>query len=145
MTRTVHFPVLVVSLPWLASTFRVQEPGTDSDSMSSYKCIPGEEGKLLFTYPSFPQGGKSFSKEFFFLVDFSSRPIIKNKMFKSFIFFIFFVIHLSFSDRSVFKSSVLENKMATYSSILAWRIPWMEEPGRLQSTGSQRVGHDWVT
>ena len=35
--------------------------------------------------------------------------------------------------------------MATHSSILAWRIPWSEEPGRLQSTGSQRVGHDWVT
>ena len=35
--------------------------------------------------------------------------------------------------------------MATHSSILAWRIPWMEEPGRLQSTGSQRVRHDWVT
>ena len=35
--------------------------------------------------------------------------------------------------------------MATHSSILAWRIPRMEEPGRLQSMGSQRVGHDWVT
>ena len=32
--------------------------------------------------------------------------------------------------------------MATHSSILAWRIPWTEEPGGLQSTGSQRVGHD---
>ena len=32
--------------------------------------------------------------------------------------------------------------MATYSSILAWEIPWTEEPGRLQSIGSQRVGHD---
>ena len=31
---------------------------------------------------------------------------------------------------------------ATHSSVLAWRIPWMEEPGRLHSTGSQRVGHD---
>ena len=36
----------------------------------------------------------------------------------------------------------LEKEMATYSSILAWRIPWMEEPDRLQSTGSPRVGHD---
>ena len=35
--------------------------------------------------------------------------------------------------------------MATHSSILAWRIPWTEEPGRLQSMGLQRVGHDWVT
>ena len=36
----------------------------------------------------------------------------------------------------------LEKEMATHSNNLAWRIPWIEEPGRLQSTGSQRVGHD---
>ena len=39
----------------------------------------------------------------------------------------------------------LEKKVATHSSILAWRIPWTEEPGGLQSTGSQRVGHDRAT
>ena len=39
----------------------------------------------------------------------------------------------------------LEKEMATHSSILAWRIPWTEEPGRLQSMGSQRVRYDWVT
>ena len=39
----------------------------------------------------------------------------------------------------------LEKEMATHSSVLAWRIPWTETPGRLQSTGSQRVGHDWAT
>ena len=39
----------------------------------------------------------------------------------------------------------LEKGMATHSSILAWRIPWIEEPGGLQSMGSQRVRHDWVT
>ena len=38
----------------------------------------------------------------------------------------------------------LKEEMATHSSILAWRIPWTEEPGRLQSMGSQRVGHDWT-
>ena len=37
---------------------------------------------------------------------------------------------------------LLEKEMATHSSILAWKIPWTEEPGRLQSMGSQRVGHD---
>ena len=36
----------------------------------------------------------------------------------------------------------LEKEMAIHSSILAYRIPWMEEPGGLQSVGSQRVGHD---
>ena len=35
--------------------------------------------------------------------------------------------------------------MAPHSSTLAWKIPWMEEAGRLQSMGSLRVGHDWVT
>ena len=35
--------------------------------------------------------------------------------------------------------------MATHSSTLVWKIPWTEEPGRLQSMGSRRVGHDWVT
>ena len=39
----------------------------------------------------------------------------------------------------------LEEAMATYSSNLAWRIPWTEEPGGLQSVGSQRVGHDLAT
>ena len=37
---------------------------------------------------------------------------------------------------------LLEKKMATHSSIPSWRIPWMEEPDRLQSMGSQRVGYD---
>ena len=38
------------------------------------------------------------------------------------------------------REDLLEKEMATHSSILAWRIPWKEEPGGLQSTGSQRVG-----
>ena len=44
--------------------------------------------------------------------------------------------------RSLGQEDPLEEEMATHSSILAWRIPWMEELGRLQSTGSQRVRHD---
>ena len=39
----------------------------------------------------------------------------------------------------------LEKRTATHSSILAWRIPWTEEPGELQSMGLQRAGHDWAT
>ena len=39
----------------------------------------------------------------------------------------------------------LEEEMATHSSIIAWEIPWTEEPGRLQSMGSRRVGYDLVT
>ena len=44
--------------------------------------------------------------------------------------------------QSLGQEDPLEKEMATHSSIPAWRIPWMEEPGGLQSTGSQRVRHD---
>ena len=47
--------------------------------------------------------------------------------------------------QSLGREDPLEKEMATHSSTLAWRIPWREEPGRLQSTGSQRVGQDWAT
>ena len=46
--------------------------------------------------------------------------------------------------RSLGREDPLEEEMATHSNTLAWRIPWREESGRLQSMGSQRVGHDWA-
>ena len=45
---------------------------------------------------------------------------------------------------SLGREDLLEKEMAIHSSILAWRIPWIEEPGGLQSAGLQRVGHDWA-
>ena len=47
--------------------------------------------------------------------------------------------------RALGREDPLEKEMATHSSTIAWKIPWTEEPGRLQSMGSQRVGHDWAT
>ena len=47
--------------------------------------------------------------------------------------------------QSLGQEDSLEKEMATHSSILAWRIPWIEEPSRLQSMGSQRVRHNWAT
>ena len=44
--------------------------------------------------------------------------------------------------QSLGREDTLEKEMATHSSILAWKIPWTEKSGRLQSIGSQRVGHD---
>ena len=44
--------------------------------------------------------------------------------------------------QSLGQKDLLEKEMATHSSTLAWKIPWTEKPGRLQSMGSQRVGHD---
>ena len=49
------------------------------------------------------------------------------------------------SSSSGSSQASLEKEVATHTSILAWRIPWTEKPGGLQSTGSQRVGHDWAT
>ena len=46
--------------------------------------------------------------------------------------------------RSLGEEDPLEKEMATHSSTLAWKIPWMEKPCRLQSMGSQRVGHEWA-
>ena len=47
--------------------------------------------------------------------------------------------------QSLGQEDLPEEEMATHSSILAWRIPWTEELGELQYTGSQRVGHNWAT
>ena len=47
--------------------------------------------------------------------------------------------------QSLGQEDPLEKEMATHSSILAWKIPWMKDPGRLQSIGLQKVGHNWVT
>ena len=44
--------------------------------------------------------------------------------------------------QSLGREDLLEKEMATHSSTLAWEIPWMKEPSRLQSMGSQRIGHD---
>ena len=44
--------------------------------------------------------------------------------------------------QSLGREDPLEKEMATHASVLTWRIPWTEEPGKLQSMGSQRVGHD---
>ena len=69
----------------------------------------------------------------------------------------FVVSHVSWLSKAVSSASelflnlcpflyiLLQKEMATLSSILAWRIPGTEEPAGLQSVGSQRVGHDWVT
>ena len=51
--------------------------------------------------------------------------------------------HLFLAENyKMYYESLMEKAMATHSSILAWKIAWMEEPGRLQSMGSKGVGHD---
>ena len=57
----------------------------------------------------------------------------------------YFLIHLFFLNFILEYSWFTEKAMAPHSSTLAWKIPWMEEPGRLQSMGSLGVRHDWAT
>ena len=54
----------------------------------------------------------------------------------------FYIRDFSSTDLSISRGSWTEKAMAPHSSTLAWKIPWMEEPGRLQSMGSLRVGYD---
>jgi len=74
------------------------------------------------------------------------RLLIKRKLYVNFIqigvftnSFKEYVSEINFTDLS---SIYLEKEMATLSSVLAWRIPWTEKPGRLQSMGFHRVGHN---
>ena len=61
--------------------------------------------------------------------------------------FFLVLFYLSYSELTFppVYTMISEKAMAPHSSTLAWKIPWTEEPGRLQSMGSLRVGHDWAT
>ena len=54
-------------------------------------------------------------------------------------------MYFSLLIKLISNSKMMEKAMAPHSSTLAWKIPWTEQPGRLQSMGSLRVGHDWAT
>ena len=62
-----------------------------------------------------------------------------------FLNFVFLCKNKCFLIWQILTHIILEKAMATHSSTLAWKIPWTEEPGRLQSMGSLGVGHDWAT
>ena len=72
------------------------------------------------------------------------NKIIYTVSFKAMVVKINYVMLFLFHKSIIRKISGgnMEKAMAPHSSTLAWKIPWMEEPGRLQSMGSQRVGHD---
>ena len=74
-----------------------------------------------------------------FLVYISFIPI---QLLSFLIPFLMFALDLAFSSFSGFLRCKLEKAMAPHSSTLAWKIPWAEEPGRLQSMGSLTVGYD---
>ena len=66
-------------------------------------------------------------------------PFISANGTVSFLFYGWAIFHC------IYQEDPLEKEMATHSSTLAWKNPWTEKPGKLQSMGSQRVGHDWAT
>ena len=92
----------------------------------SFCCTPETNIMLNVSYIS------QFKKKF--IMDFPCAQTVKN----------LHVIHET-QVQSLAQEDPLEKWMATRSSILAWRIPWIEEPGGLQTMGWQRVGHDWAT
>ena len=87
-------------------------------------------------------------KKFFSLSSLSAIRVVSSACLRLLMFLPAILIPACQSSSLAFHmmySAYTEKAMATHSSTLVWRIPWMEEPGRLQSMGLLRVGHDWVT
>ena len=76
------------------------------------------------------------------LMAFFPTPRVAMSLAKTFLFPVSLEARISISRSLISK---MEKAMAPHSSTLAWKIPWTEEPGRVQSMGSLRVGHDWAT
>ena len=117
---------------------------------SSFFYDPTDVGNLI-------SGSSAFSKSSLNIWKFSVHVMLKHR-FENFEHYFVrvwaslvpqMVKHLPAKGKtwvqSLGREDPLEKEMATHSSTLAWKIPWTEEPGKLQSMGSQRVGHDWVT
>ena len=103
---------------------------TDSKSPASESQMPGIPDEAKVT---------SFLKSFWFQLNL--EPLVKTtKLIRPNRQKVFFSVALC-SPVGI----LLQKAMATHSSTLAWKIPWMEEPGGLLSLGSHRVGHDWAT
>ena len=127
----------------LVSPQHVESSWTGDQTRAPWTHVPCVVGRFLFRVP---QGKFSCWFQSFYLYS---------------IFFSLINLHLSMfllgsDDKELFTmqqtwvwplgwEDPLEKGMATCSSMLAWKIPWTEEPARLQSMGSKRVGHDWAT
>ena len=113
-----------------------RSPGEGNGNPLQYSCLenPMDRGAWWATVHGVAKSRTQLSDFIFYLYSFPDGSVVKNLPGMQGTW----VQSLGWKDP-------LEKEMATHSSILAWWIPWTEEPGGLQSTGLQRVGHDWAT
>ena len=147
-----------------ASPQRGYVPLAKAPSLASPHCAPHLDTHLDMMSPSFFQCRNSANGNWLLNIIFITL-VVESKAgshvmnYISFFFFFDLYVLLDFSVAQMVKNlpamqeariqslgqeDPLEKGMATHSSILAWRIPWTEEPGGLQSLGSQRVRHGWA-
>ena len=116
-------------LPSPKATFLLDFPGSSAGKESA--CHVGDPGSI-------PRSGRSPGEGLGYPLQYSWASLVAQtvkdppSMWKTWVW-------------SLGRKDPLEEGMTTHSSILAWRILWTEEPGRLESRGSHRVGHDWAT
>ena len=131
-----------IVLLWLPSGEAVREEAVSHRKKCPLPCLSPPNPSSTLLEPSF----KTLLKSCLFPETLSTFTEIIFFPFWLFwlalLLLLLFFVHLSFSMNCIVLS---EKAMAPHSSTLAWKIPWTEEPGGLQSMGSQRVGHDWAT
>ena len=116
------------SIPGLVSS-----PGKGNGNPLQHSCLKNPRKACMFTLPSRIWWGSGIYQADdltvltrWFLIDWFNLPFLGE-------------------TKTVTESLNLEKEMAIHSSTIAWKIPWTEEPGKLQSMGSQRVRHNWAT
>ena len=133
--------------------FIVSRPGEGDGAWQSKMPLYGEIAIFLFMFP-FSEGRHVTSSTFWEqLVLGIALGSLVSGICHAIIHWVFLVAQMvknlpamqETPVRSLGQKDPLEKGMATHSSILAWRIPWTEKSGELQSMESQRVGHDWMT
>ena len=125
------------------SPYSARWPGLVTHWLSSLPWLSTALGIVskALNWPTSYEAGMSSSLSLISCLSLSYSLLFWNNAFPS-VPSAFTMPSLSFSLSLTF---FLIIQMATHSIILVWEIPWIEEPGELQSTGSQRVGHDWAT
>ena len=114
---------------YYASISEMDFPGSSADKEST--CNTGDPGSILGS-------GRSPGEGVGYPLQYSWASLVAQAVMNLPAMWETWVWSLSWED-------LLEKGKVTHSSFLAWRIPWTEEPGRLQSMVSQRVGHNWAT